>query len=315
MLRYCVQRLILVIPTLLGVSIVVFAMLRLIPGDPVLTMLGAADVSQDVITAERARLGLDKPIYVQFGLWLWGVVRGDLGLSLWTGHPVSNEIAIRFALSLEVAIMATILAVAIALPLGVLAAVFKNTLIDHVVRVFAISGLAIPSFWIGMLMILTLLVAFSWTPPLTFAPLFVDPGKNIAKLIWPALAVAYRFAAVATRIMRSSMLEVLTEDYIRTARAKGAYEWLVVVRHALRNALLPVVTVVGVEFAFVIGGLVVTEQVFNLNGIGKLLVASVAHRDYTMIQGILLLVAVMFVVANLIVDILYGILDPRIRYS
>ena len=314
MLKYIANRLFLMLPTLFGVAVLVFFLLRLAPGDPVQMMMEGANVSKEVVEQERARLGLDQPLLVQFGKWLGGVVRGDFGLSLWTGRPVLYEIGIRLELSLQVAIMATILAVLIAVPLGTLSAIFKDSWIDHLVRVISIAGLAVPSFWLGMIIILLLLTYFSWIPPLTFTPFFEDPLKNLSQLIWPALAVGYRYSAVAMRMMRSSVLEVLQEDYVRTARAKGVYERLVVTRHAMRNALLPVVTVVGLEFAFLIGGLVVTEQVFNLNGIGKLFVQAVSRGDYTMIQGLVLLVAVFFVMINFVIDMLYALLDPRIRY-
>ena len=232
---------------------------------------------------------------------------------MWTGRPVSQEILSRLPLSMEVAILATIMAVLLAIPLGTLSAVFQNTWIDYTVRIFAVAGLAVPSFWLGMLIILTLLINFNWIPPLTFTPIYVDPWKNLSQLIWPALAVGYRYSAVATRMMRSTLLEVMQEDYIRTARAKGVYERLVVARHGMRNALLPVVTVIGLEFAFLIGGLVVTEQVFNLNGIGKLFVETVARADYTMVQALVMLIATFFIVVNLVVDLLYAALDPRIR--
>jgi peptide/nickel transport system permease protein len=314
MARYVLNRILLMIPTLVGVAILVFFLLRLAPGDPVQMMFEGANVPQHVIDAERARLGLDQPVYVQFVKWFGAILSGDFGVSIWTGRPVLHEIGIRLELSLQVAIMATILAVLIALPLGTLSAVFKDTWIDHVVRLISIAGLAVPSFWLGMIIILLLLTYFSWIPPLTFTPFFEDPLKNLSQLIWPALAVGYRYSAVAMRMMRSSVLEVLQEDYVRTARAKGVHERLVVARHALRNALLPVVTVVGLEFAFLIGGLVVTEQVFNLNGIGKLFVQAVARGDYTLIQGLVLLVAVFFVLVNFAIDMLYALLDPRIRY-
>jgi peptide/nickel transport system permease protein len=207
-----------------------------------------------------------------------------------------------------------LIAVAIALPAGTIAALYKDTWIDYLVRVLAIAGLAVPSFWLGMLFILGLLIYFSWLPPITFTPFYQDPLANLSQLIWPALAVGYRYAAVSTRMTRSSVLEVLKEDYIRTARAKGVYERLVVARHAIRNALLPVITVIGLEFAFLIGGLVVTEQVFNLNGIGKLFVQSVTRSDYTMIQALVMLVAFLFVLVNVVIDLLYAQLDPRIRY-
>jgi peptide/nickel transport system permease protein len=234
---------------------------------------------------------------------------------MWTGRPVIEEIGSRLGLSLQVAIMATILAIVISIPLGTLAALFKNTWIDHTIRVFAIAGLAMPSFWLGMLIILTLLWAFNWIPPLTYVPIWEDPLRNFSQLIWPAMAVGYRYSAVATRMTRSTLLEVLQEDYIRTARAKGVFERVIVARHAMRNALLPVVTVIGLEFAFLIGGLVVTEQVFNLNGIGKLFVETVTRADYTMVQALVMLVATFFILVNVVVDLLYAALDPRIRYN
>ena len=318
MLRFIGHRFLLMIPTLLGVAVLIFFLLRLMPGDPVATMLlgdgGGANIPKDLIAQERARLGLDQPLWVQFFKWFWSVLQGDFGVSMWTGKPVIYEIGIRLELSLQVAVMATILAVLLALPLGTLSAVFKDTWIDQSIRVFSIAGLAVPSFWLGMIIILLLLTAFSWIPPLTFTPFLKDPWENLSQLIWPALAVGYRYSAVSTRMMRSSILEVLQEDYIRTARAKGVIERLVVARHALRNALLPVVTVIGLEFAFLIGGLVVTEQVFNLNGIGKLFVQAIARSDYTMIQGLVLLVSVFFVLVNFVMDLMYAFLDPRIRY-
>lgn len=316
MLRYTINRLLLMIPTLLGVAVLVFVLLRLMPGDIVEMryLMDGGQVSPEVLAQERARLGLDKPLWQQFASWMSGLIVGDFGTSMWTGRPVWDEISSRFQLSFQVAIMATILATFIAVPLGTLAALFKDTWIDRVVQVFAIAGLAIPSFWLGMLMILGLLLFFNWIPPLTFTPIYVDPWHNLSQLIWPALAVGYRYSAVATRMTRSTVLEVLQEDYIRTARAKGVFERLVVSRHAMRNAMLPVVTVIGLEFAFLIGGLVVTEQVFNLNGIGKLFVETVTRADYTMVQALVMLVATFFIVVNFLVDLLYAALDPRIRY-
>lgn len=270
-------------------------------------------VTEEVIQQERARLGLDKPLAAQFVDWMTGLATLDLGRSLWTDKPVAEEIGTRVWVSLQVAFMASIIAVLIAIPLGTLSALYKDTWIDYVVRVVAIAGLAVPSFWLGMLVIMGLLLVFRWLPPIETVSFFQDPIKNLSILIWPAIAVGYRYAAVATRMMRSSLLEVLKEDYIRTARAKGLYERLIVVRHGLRNALLPVITVIGVEFAFLIGGLVVTEQVFNINGIGKLFVQAVGRGDFTMVQGLVMLVAVIFILVNLAVDLLYGVLDPRIR--
>jgi peptide/nickel transport system permease protein len=315
--RYVVGRLLLMFPTLLGVAILTFVVMRLVPGDIVeLRYAGSGGaVAPEVIQNERHSLGLDKPIAAQFADWMGAVVRLDFGKSLWTDHPVMDEVRIRLGLSLELAVLATLLAIALAIPLGVLAAVHQDTWIDYAIRVFSIGGLAMPSFWIGILMILVLLTLFRWAPPLFFTPFWEDPVANLAQLIWPAIAVGYRYSAVAMRMTRSSVLEVLGEDYIRTARAKGVAERRVVVRHALRNSLLPVITVISLEFAFLIGGLVVTEQVFNLNGLGKLLVDAVAHRDYTLIQALVLLMAAIFVFINFVVDMLYVVFDPRVRYS
>jgi peptide/nickel transport system permease protein len=317
MLSFLLKRAALMIPTLIGVAIVTFFLLRIIPGDPVVVKLRAdgAAVTQETIDAERKRLGLDKPLSVQFVDYMTGLARLDLGKSLWTGRPVADEIATRFPVSFQIAIMAMLIAVLLAVPLGLLSALYRNTFLDHAVRIFAVSGLAIPSFWLGMIIIFGLLTVFNWLPPIGYVSIFVDPVANLSSLIWPAISVGYRYAAVATRMMRSALLEVLREDYIRTARAKGLWGSLVVRRHAMRNALLPVVTVIGLEFAFLIGGLVVTEQVFNINGIGKLFVDATVRGDFTLIQGLVLLIATIFIVVNLLVDLLYGLLDPRVRLS
>jgi peptide/nickel transport system permease protein len=292
-------------------------MLRIVPGDIVEVKLrgdGGA-VSQETIETERQRLGLDKPILIQFKDWMVGVATLNLGNSMWTERPVMEEISLRLELSLQVAIMATIFAVLIAIPLGTVAALFRDTWIDYLMRIATIGGISIPAFWFGMLIMLALLTAFNWLPPITFTPIYVDPIANLTQLVWPALAVGYRYCAVTARMIRSSLLEVLNEDYIRTARAKGVYERLVVSRHALRNALLPAITVIGLEFTFLIGGLVVTEQVFNLNGIGMLFVQSVSRNDFTLIQGMVMLIAAFYVFVNLLVDLLYAVFDPRIRYD
>jgi peptide/nickel transport system permease protein len=272
-------------------------------------------VPQSIIDEERHQLGLDKPMWAQFTDWMGEIAHFDLGTSLWTGHSVVDEIVVRFPLSLELAIIATLLAVLIAIPLGVVAAVRQDTWVDYAIRVFSIGGLAMPSFWIGLLMVLATITLFGWAPPLVFTAITEDPIANLSQMILPALSVGYRYSAVSMRMTRSTVLDVLREDYVRTARAKGVRESIVVMRHALRNALLPVITVVSLEFAFLIGGLVVTEQVFNLNGIGKLLVDAVAHRDYTLIQALVLLLAAVFVLINFVVDMIYVVLDPRIRYS
>ena len=316
MTTYIVKRLFLMIPTLLGVATLIFFMLRVVPGDIVEIRLrgDSGSVSREVIDRERERLGLNKPLPVQFADWIAGLVTLDLGVSMWTERPVTTEIGIRLGLSLQIAVMAAVIAVLIAIPLGTLSALFRDTWIDYVVRVITIGGLAVPSFWLGMIIILALLAVFSWAPPVMYTPIYEDPMANLAQLIWPALAVGYRYAAVLARMVRSSLIEVMREDYIRTARAKGVFEQTVVFRHAMGNALLPAITLIGLEFAFLMGGLVVTEQVFNLNGIGRLFVEAVARNDFTLIQALVMLIAVLFVVINLLVDLMYGVLDPRIRY-
>jgi peptide/nickel transport system permease protein len=315
--RYVLKRFLLMIPTLIGVAALIFVLLRMVPGDVVAAKYASGEgqfQSAEIMAMERHRLGLDQPVWKQFADWMAGLVRLDLGISMWTGSPITEEIKLRFALSLQLAVMATVVATVLAIPLGILAALRQDSWIDYGVRVFSIAGLAMPSFWLGILMILGFLIVFHWLPPMVYTPFWVDPWQNMAQLIWPALAVGYRYSAVATRMTRSAMLEVLREDYIRTARAKGLWLKLILVRHALKNAMLPVLTVIGLEFAFLLGGLVVTEQVFNLNGLGLLFVEAIARRDYTLTQALVMLVAFVFIFVNFLVDIAYAWLDPRIRY-
>ena len=317
MRTYLTKRLLLMIPTLFGVAAVVFVIMRVIPGDVTLLILGGDQtgrIDPQQLAAMRQQLGLDQPVAVQFGQWLWGVVRLDFGTSLWTGQPVIEEVLIRLPLSLEVAILATIVSVLLAIPLGMLAAVRQDSWVDYVIRVGSIGGQAIPSFWVGILVILFLVIYFGWGPPLEFTPPWVDPWANFQQLVWPVATVGYRYAAVTTRMTRSTVLEVLREDYIRTAWAKGLRERAVVIRHALKNAMLPVITLIGTEFAFLIGGLVVTETVFTLNGVGRFVVDAVAHRDYPVVQALVFLIAFCFVVVNLLIDLTYAWFDPRIRY-
>jgi peptide/nickel transport system permease protein len=315
MAKYIVKRLFLMIPTLLGVAVLIFFLMRVVPGDIVeLRFAGESAFAQkENLDKERARLGLDRPLWQQFVTWMLGILRLDFGTSMWTGAPIIEEIKLRAALSFQLAVMATAIAVVLAIPLGVLAALKQDTWVDYAVRIFSIAGLATPSFWLGIVFILGMLIIFKWLPPMVYTPFWVDPWQNMLQLIWPALAVGYRYSAVATRMTRSSMLEVLREDYIRTARAKGLWQKLILSRHALKNAMLPVLTVIALEFAFLMGGLVVTEQVFNLNGLGMLFVESVARRDYTLTQALVMLVAFVFIFVNFAVDLMYAWLDPRIR--
>jgi peptide/nickel transport system permease protein len=323
MWQYILKRLLLMIPTLFGAAILIFFLLRLIPGDVCeLKMAGAGlYVDQEQIDICRTNLGLEQPMIIQFWDFVSGFVTFDLGTSMWTGKPITYEIALRFELSLQVAIMATLTAVLIAIPLGTISAVKQNTWIDYCVRTFSIAGIAIPSFWLGIMIILGLLIftqawfGTPWMPPIEYTPIWVDPWANLSQLIWPAVATGWRYSAVATRMTRSALLEVLREDYIRTARAKGLMEKLIINRHALKNSMLPVVTVLGIEFAFLMGGLVVTEQVFNLNGLGKLFVESVLNQDFSMTQALVMVVVTIAVFTNFVVDICYAWLDPRIRYA
>ena len=323
MYNYILKRILLMIPTLFGAAVLVFFLLRLIPGDICELRLAGTGLyaDQETIDICRDNLGLNQPLFKQFFDFLWGIVTFDLGESMWTGKPITYEIALRFELSLQVAIMATVTAILIAIPLGTISAIKQDTWIDYIVRTLSIAGIAIPSFWYGILIILGLLIftqawfGAPWMPPLDYVPIWVDPWRNLSQLIWPAIATGYRYSAVATRMTRSAMLEVLREDYIRTARAKGLLEKVIINRHALKNSLLPVVTIIGIEFAFLMGGLVVTEQVFNLNGLGKLFVESVINSDYSMTQSLVMVVVIVFVFTNFVVDIMYAWLDPRIRYS
>jgi peptide/nickel transport system permease protein len=321
--QYIAKRILLMIPTLIGAAILVFLLMRLIPGDIcVLRLAGTGGYyDEEVVELCRRELGIDQPMIIQFIAWVGGFFTLDMGVSMWTGRPIVDEIALRFQLSLQIAIMATITATVIAIPLGTISAIKQDTWVDYLVRIFSIAGIAMPSFWLGILIILGLLIGSQaltgvpWMPPIMYVPIWEDPFRNLSMLIWPAVATGYRYSAVATRMTRSVLLEVLREDYVRTARAKGLLEKLIIRRHALKNALLPVVTVIGIEFAFLMGGLVVTEQVFNLNGIGKLFVEAVSNHDYTMTQSLVMLVVAIFVFTNFVVDILYAWLDPRIRYG
>ena len=317
MRTYLAKRLLLIVPTLLGAAALVFLIMRVIPGDVTLLIFGgdqASQVDPKQLAAMRHRLGLDQPLWVQFGSWLWGVLRFDFGTSLWTGRPVIEELLVRLPLSLELAVLATIVSVLLAIPFGMLAAVRQDSWVDYVIRVVSIGGLAIPSFWVGILIILLLVIFFGWGPPLEFTPPWINPWANFQQMIWPVLTVGYRYAAVTTRMTRSTVLEVMREDYIRTAWAKGLRERAIVFRHAMKNAMLPVVTLIGTEFAFLIGGLVVTETVFTLNGVGRFVVDAVAHRDYPVVQALVFLIALSFVVVNLLIDLTYAWFDPRIRY-
>ena len=311
------------IPTVVGAGAIVFFLMRVIPGDVCLVRWVDYGIhfDQEVVDICRNELGLNNPLHIQFFDFMKGLLTFDFGISMWTWQPITEELKPRFALSLQVAIMATSFAILIAIPLGVISAIKQNTWIDYVARTFSIAGIALPSFWLGILIIQGLLIYSQawfgepWMPPIMYVSPFEDPIANLSQLIWPAVATGYRYSSVTMRMTRSALLEVMSEDYIRTARAKGLREKIIINRHALKNAFLPVVTVIGIEFAFLMGGLVVTEQVFNLNGLGRLLVESVLNEDYNMVQALVMVMVTLFVCVNFAVDLLYAWLDPRIRYS
>src|SRR5262245_20031373 len=277
MYRYIINRTLLMIPTLIGAAALVFVLMRLIPGDICVVRLGSGggSINPQAVATCHAELGLDRPMILQFFDFVWGFFRLDFGVSMWSGKPVAEEIAARLPVSLEIAVLATVVAIFIAIPLGTISALKQNSWLDHVVRILAIAGIATPSFWLGILSILLILdlthalFGSPWMPPIDYVSFWQDPLRNLSIVILPALTVGYRYSAVTMRMTRSAMLEVMREDYIRTARAKGLIDHIIINRHALKNALLPVVTLIGIEFAFLIGGLVVTEQVFNLNGVGR----------------------------------------------
>jgi peptide/nickel transport system permease protein len=323
MFRYIIRRLLLVIPTLFGAATLVFILMRLVPGDICLVRLGSGGTSftAEALNACHAEIGIDRPWILQYLDFLWGLVTFDLGNSMWSGKPVISEIATRLPVSLEIAIFASIISVVVAIPLGTISALRQNSWVELLVRSVSIAGLATPSFWLGIMSILIVLdltqaiTGHPWMPPIDYVPLWQDPLRNLSIIFLPAITIGYRYAAVSMRMTRSAMLEVLREDYVRTARAKGLIQKLVIRRHSLKNAMLPVVTVIGIEFAFLIGGLVVTEQVFNLNGIGRLMVLSVQNQDYTLTQALVMFVVTVAILSNLVVDLVYAWLDPRIRLA
>jgi peptide/nickel transport system permease protein len=316
--QYIVKRILLMIPTLLGAALVVFLLMHVVPGDIALLILGTGEQGGDVNLQDlerlRTKMGLNRPLYEQFFSWVWNIAHLDFGTSLWSGAPVLEELKIRLPLTLEVALFATLISTIIAIPLGTLAAIRQDTWVDYGVRVVSIGGLAIPAFWTGILIILFLVIYFEWSPPLVFVPFWEDPWENFAQLVFPIVTVGYRNAAIGTRMTRSAVLEVMREDYIRTAWAKGLQERIVVVKHTLKNAMLPVITIIGAELAFLLGGLVVTETVFTLNGLGRFMVDAILHRDIPVVQTMVLITAFIIVFVNLIVDLLYAWLDPRISY-
>lgn len=318
MQAYLAKRLLLFIPTVLLVTILVFVILRMIPGDPAMVLLGGEDdanFSLADLEEVRERLGTNRPIVVQYGDWVWRMFQLDFGTSFFYDTPIYDDLAKRFPITLELTILALILANIVAIPLGVISALKQDTLADYAARIITISGIALPNFWIGIMMIFFLVLVFGWFPPLGYVDLWDDPAKNLQQLIFPALALGFANMAFIARVTRSAMLDVLREDYIRTARSKGLGESLIIYRHALKNALLPVVTVSGYEFGRLLGGTVVIEVIFLVPGMGRLLIDAISHRDFPMVQGIIVLITLMVLLLNMAMDLMYAWLNPRIRYT
>jgi peptide/nickel transport system permease protein len=316
MRAYVVRRLLAMLATLLGVSVIVFGLMRLIPGTVVEQLLGqSALVGEETIRSLRQFFGLDRPWYVQYAEWLGGIARGDLGMS-WRSHrPVLQLILSRLPVSAELAVLAVAWSLLLGVPLGALAAVRRGRPSDSVVRFASTLGLSVPAFWQGTLLILLFSVYLEWMPSLRWVSLLQDPLGNLGIIALPALTLGTATAAMISRMTRSAMLDVLGRDYIRTARAKGASEPRVLALHALRNALIPVVTVAGVQMGYILGGIVVVEDVFNLPGVGRLLLDAIFQRDYPVVQGTILVGAALFMALNFLVDLLYAVIDPRITYA
>ena len=316
MKTYVLQRLVIAVLTLLGMSLVIFTLLRLAPGDIVDILFSTAGyVSPSEKQAIMKELGIDRPYWVQYLDWLRQIATGDLGKSYRYDLPAWQIIRPLLPVTLELAALSMVFAVALGVPTGVISAVRQDTGLDYVLRIFSLAGLSMPAFWLGMVIILTLVTWLQWIPPLTYVSPAQDLKLHAVQFLLPALAVGYRSSALIMRITRSALLEVLREDYIRTAWAKGQGGRVVIWRHALKNAMLPVITVIGIEFAFLIGGLVVTERVFNLPGVARFLVDAILWRDYPIVQNLVMFIAIVVILANLAVDMLYGVLDPRVRYG
>ncbi|MSQ22048.1 MAG: ABC transporter permease [Dehalococcoidia bacterium] len=321
MAKYIVQRLLLIIPTILLLTLLVFVLMRVLPGDVVQLILGddsggfvskGGNMSADVL---RERLGLNQPLHMQYLTWLWDMVRGDFGRSIYSNTPVMEDILLRLPITIQLALMGTILGMLLGIPMGILSAVYHNSWMDNLLRFQSIMFLAVPSFWLGLVVILAGSIWFNYVPPIGRNVLWENPIDNLLQLMWPALILGSSGMAVKARMTRSAMLEVLREDYIRTARSKGLAEQIVIMRHALKNALIPVVTLSGLTFASLMGGTVILESIFAIPGMGQLFILSIQRQDYTVVQSTVVVFALVFMLVNLVVDLTYGWLDPRISYS
>ena len=317
MQAYIVRRLLALIPTLFFASLIVFVTVRLIPGDIIDLMLSQNDIAAAKMGREQLEraLGLDQPMWLQYGRWVGAILlHGDFGNSLWQNTPVTEQLLARLPVTFELGAMALVFGLLIAIPIGVFSAIRQDGAGDYVARSFSILMLAVPSFWIGTMVMVFPSIWWGWAPPIQFVPFSVDPLKNLSQMVTPAIILGFGLSALTMRLTRTMMLEVLRQDYIRTAWAKGLGEKLVVMRHALRNALIPVVTLIGLQAPLLIGGAVIMEQIFVIPGMGLLLLDAVSQRDYPVITGVFLIVGIAVMLINLLVDLSYGLLDPKVRY-
>ena len=309
-----IRRLLALLPTLIFTSIIVFASIRMIPGDVIDLMLAQNDISTGNDRAMiEAALGLDKPIYIQYFVWLMDVLSGDLGRSLWQNTPVTEQLALTLPITFELGFLALLVALSVAIPIGIYSAMRQDSMGDYITRSFSLLMLAVPSFWLATLVMVFPSVWWRWAPPLQYTPFLEDPVANLAHMSVPAILLGLSLSAVTMRMTRTMMLEVLRQDYIRTARAKGLKENIVIVRHALRNCLIPVVTLVGLQAPLLIGGAVILEQIFVIPGMGLMLLEAVFQRDYPVVTGVFLVVGISILLINLVVDLTYSLLDPKVR--
>ncbi|MCI0789001.1 MAG: ABC transporter permease [Chloroflexi bacterium] len=316
--RYTVKRIALFIPTVLLVTLIAFVVMRVIPGDPAIAILegdSGGQYSMQDLADLRAKLGTDRAIAVQYLEWIGGVVKGDFGDSLWFESSVMTELGDRIPVTVELAILSIIMAVVVAVPLGIVSAIRPDSPVDYAARIFTLVGIAIPNFLVAVFMMLILLLVFNWLPSLGYVDLWDDPVRNLTQLFFPALALALYEMAFIARVTRSSMMEIIREDYMRTARSKGLTEVVVLFRHGLKNAILPILTISGWQFGRLFGGTVVIETIFLIPGMGRILIEAVQHRDFPLLQAAIVIIGLAIVTINLMVDLLYGWLDPRIRYA
>lgn len=313
MTRYILQRLVTLIPILIGISVLVFTILHLVPGDPALIMLGI-DATDESIKVLREQMGLNQPLLQQYFTWVWHLIQGDFGNSVHSGHPILPEILERFAVTLQLTLFAAIIGWSIAIPIGMLSAVKSGSAPDILGRLFALLGISVPNFAVGTLLLLVLSLYFGWFPPIDFVNLWEDPIASVKKLILPAVTMGIVMAAGVMRMTRSTFMETLGKDYIRTARAKGNTEASVLFGHAFRNSAIPIFTIMGMQFGYLLGGSVIVEQLFSIPGLGQYILDGIRLRDYPVVQGGVLFIAVTFVLINLIIDMIYTIIDPRIEY-